>query len=228
MKIVKQHTILSVKNHDISETKLQPSRHGELFPNTVRAIIAGPSGSGKTNILLSLIFDKNGLKFENVYVYSKSLFQQKYQLLQTVLKSIKGIGYFPYDEDAKIVDPFNARPNSIFVFDDVACDKQNIIRCYFCMGRHRNIDCFYLCQTYTRIPKHLIRDNANFLILLQQDEMNLRHVHRDHVGTDMTFDKFFKICQECWKDKFGFLVISKENNLNSGRYRKGFDSFIKI
>jgi len=31
------------------------------------------------------------------------------------------------------------------IFDDVACEKQNNIRSDFCMGRHKNIDSFYLC-----------------------------------------------------------------------------------
>ena len=46
-----------------------------------------------------------------------------------------------------------------------------------------HIDCFYLGQTYTRIPKHLIRDNVNFLVPSTQDEMNLKHIYGDHVNT---------------------------------------------
>jgi len=42
------------------------------------------------------------------------------------------------------------------------------------MGRHKNIDSFYLCQTYS--PKHLIRDNANFIIMFKQDDLNMRHI----------------------------------------------------
>jgi len=39
-------------------------------------------------------------------------------------------------------------PNSIFIFDNVACDKQHAIREYFAMGQYADINCFYLCQTY--------------------------------------------------------------------------------
>ena len=91
-----------------------------------------------------------------------------------------------------------ALPNSIFVFDDVACDNQNIIREYFSMGRHTNIDCFYLCQTYAKIPKHLIRDNANFLILFKQDGTNLKHIYNDHVNTDILYENFCTLCHLCW------------------------------
>lgn len=95
------------------------------------------------------------------------------------------------------------------------------------MGRHKLIDCFYLCQTYTRIGKHLVRDNCNCIILFKQDRMNLKHIYDDHVTPDMTFD-FEKLCAECWNDNFGVLVIVKDFDLNKGRYRKGFDQYICI
>ena len=68
-------------------------RHGEQLPNTVRALVCGPSGCGKTNALLTLITHPNGLHFENIYIYSKSLSQSKYQLLQQILGGVDGVGY---------------------------------------------------------------------------------------------------------------------------------------
>jgi hypothetical protein len=94
------------------------------------------------------------------------------------------------------------------------------------MGRHNNIDIFYLGQTYSAIPKQLVRDNSNFIILFKQDEMNLRHIYNDHVTTDMSFDKFKEICAKAWQDNFGFLVIDKTLGPYKGRYRIGLDSFV--
>ena len=76
----------------------------------------------------------------------------------------------------------------------------------FSMGRHKDIDSFYLCQPYTRIPKHLVHDNSNILIVFKQDELNFKHIYSDHVESDMTFDDFYT---KCWKDKYGFLLINK-------------------
>lgn len=224
MKCIKRGGSLPVKNFD-SNVSIQ-KKHGDLLPNNIRALIVGSSNSGKTNAMISLIFDPNGLKFENIYIYSKSLFQPKYEFLKKAVESVKGIGYFEYSNNDDVIAPEEARENSIFIFDDVACEKQNRIRDYFCMGRHKNIDSFYLCQTYTRIPKHLIRDNANFICIFKQDEMNLRHIFNDHVYGDMTFEDFKKICFECWKDKYSFVCIDKDSDY--GRYRKGFDHFIII
>jgi len=65
------------------------------------------------------------------------------------------------------------------------------------MGRHADVDCFYLCQTYTKISKHLIRDNANLLILFKQDDINLKHVYNDHVNIDMSYEDFCDLCCKC-------------------------------
>ena len=95
------------------------------------------------------------------------------------------------------------------------------------MGRHKNVDCFYLCQSYAKVPKHLIRDNVNLLAIFRQDDVNLKHIYDDHVNTDMSYNRFKELSGKCWgKDNYGFLVIDKDGALNDGRYRKGFDSFI--
>ena len=58
------------------------TKHGGSLPHTIRGIIVGPSNVGKTNVLISLIISPNGLVFKNLYVYSKSLNQRKYQYLE--------------------------------------------------------------------------------------------------------------------------------------------------
>lgn len=201
-------------------------RHGPLLPGSIRGLLVGPSNCGKTNAMITLITHPKGLCFENLYIYSKSLYQPKYEYIGKVLKPIKEIGFYTYGNNETILDPAEAKPNSIIIFDDVICEKQNIIRSYFSMGRHKNIDCFYLAQTYSRVPKQLIRDNANFIILFNQDQTNLKHIYSDHVSPDITFSQFLEMCAECWKEKYGFLVIDKDRDLNKGRYRKGFDKYI--
>lgn len=102
--------------------------------------------------------------------------QPKYRYLESVLANMEDIGYYTFSNNCDVMPPSEALQNSVFVFDDVACDRQQVIREYFSMGRHSKIDCFYLCQTYTKIPKHLIRDNANFIVLFKQDQLNLKHI----------------------------------------------------
>lgn len=204
-------------------------KHGDLFPNTIRCIISGPSNCGKTNVMINLLEHENGLSFKNVYVFSKSLQQFKYKYLALVIQNITEIGYFPFTSNDDVISPDKALPHSIFIFDDIVCDSQDNVRAYFSMGRHYDVDCFYLSQTYSKVPKQLIRDNANVIVLFKQDERNLQHVFNDHVNPDMTFPEFTSLCKEIWNDNVhNFLVISKDDELNNGRYRCNFDKYICI
>ena len=197
MEIVVQKDKLSVYNIDhltVDNINCEKSKHGKLLPNTVRCIVSGPSNCGKTNVVINLLTHENGLHYDNVYVYSKSLNQPKYQILERVIKDVPDVSFFKFNSDENIMEPQNAKPYSVFIFDDVSCENQNMIMKYFCMGRHNNIDSIYIGQTYSKIPKQLIRDNVNLLILFKQDDTNLKHIYNDHVGTDMVSEKFKQVC----------------------------------
>lgn len=229
MKFEKQKVSLPVKNYDEISSEPVFQKHGVLFSGqSKRGVIVGASGCGKTNVMLSILEHPNGLRFENIYLYSKSLYQPKYDYLRILVRPLKDIGYFQYEDGEVVIPPEQIRCNSIIIFDDVASCDQSIIKSYFCFGRHKNTDCFYLCQTYSSIPKQLIRDNTNLIVIFQQDMTNLRHIYDDHVNVDMTFQDFKDICASCWKERYGFVVIDKDCALSSGRYRKGFDTFINI
>lgn len=232
MHFVKQRTSLAVQNvEDKFKTGKKHNhrrrRHGVLLPNTIRCIICGPSNCGKTNVLISFLIHPNGLQFRNIYIYSKTLAQDKYNYLKCILKPIKG--YYEFLSNDAVLQPSEVKHNSIMIFDDVICDKQNNMRIFICMGRHNGVDCFYLTQTYTRVPNHLIRDNANLLIMFKQDDTNLKHIYNDYgISGDMKFDEFHNMCNTIWRDKYEFVVIDADSEVDNGRYRKGFDHFIHL
>ncbi|KAL6429511.1 hypothetical protein ACFW04_008292 [Cataglyphis niger] len=212
MRFVRQPIAIKVTNLDgrvRAASDAEARRHGPLLPNAIRCVICGPSNCGKTNALISLLESPHGLRFENVYVYSKSLQQPKYRYLENLLAPMEDIGYFTFSNNSDVISPSEALPNSIF----------NTVREYFAMGRHSNVDCFYLCQTYAKIPKHLIRDNTNLLILFKQDGTNLRHAYNDHVNTDMSYENFHALCRACWRRRYGFLVIDKDSALRNAKTR---------
>lgn len=221
IKLQKQLQSLPIVNHDIFETR-KFLKHSDLLGGLKRCLIVGASGCGKTNLLISLLLHPNGLRFTRLYLYCKTLDQSKYNLLRETLKEMLE------ESDKTPISPKKARKYSAIVFDDVVCDSQSIIRDYFSFGRHRHIDCFYCCQTYSSIPKQLVRDNANMIMAFKQDGTNLRHIYDDHVNTDMSFESFKQLCSLCWADPYGFVVIDKERDLNNGRYRKGIDVYIRI
>lgn len=234
MRFVKQKLEIPIRNSDIHTCTSDnaPKRHSELLPNNVRCIISGPSACGKTNVLLSLIESKNGLKFENLYLYCKTLDQDKYKYLNEILRPIQDIGFYTFDSSEDVLDPSQMKKNSLIVFDDVINDSginRGVVRNIFTLGRHRCIDVVYLVQTYTKLNKHLIRDNCNLSILFRQDDTNLKHVFNDFgVNADMSFEQFKEFCLECWRKPYGFACISLEHGRDSGRYRKCFEQYLKI
>lgn len=230
--IVPQKDKLTVNNIDeFTVDKLNNkefSKHGSLLPNTIRCIVSGPSNCGKTNVVFNLLTQPNGLRYNNIYIFSKSLKQPKYQLLEKIMSEVKEVAYFQFNANDKIMEPNQAKPYSVFIFDDVACENHNIMKSYFAMGRHNNIDSIYIGQTYSNIPKQLLRDNVNLLVAFKQDDKNLKHIYNDHVGADMSFIKFKELCGIAWSTRYGFLIVCKDHPLNNGRYRIGFDQFVLL
>lgn len=227
MRLIKQQLRLEVHNLNTG-TSSRKVRHSALLPSSIRCIICGPSNCGKTNVILTLLLHENGLKFKNVYLYSKTTFQPKYKFLMKVLSRVPDITFHVFNNNEDVISPDDALPNSIIIFDDVACQSQIHIRNYFSMGRHKLIDCFYLTQTYSKVPKQLIRDNANLLIVFKQDDINLRHIYDEHVNTDVTWNQFKQLCSKVWEKEYNFLVINKDCSIKNGRYRQSFDTFVQF
>ena len=125
MEFREQPRKLPVTNFDnVTEQNSVWTRHGELLPGSVRAVFCGPSNCGKANALLALNTHPHGLRFENVYVYSKSLNQPKYKYLEKLLTPVEGIEYLAFSEHDRVVSPADAHPNCIIIFDDIVCEKQ--------------------------------------------------------------------------------------------------------
>jgi Poxvirus A32 protein len=217
---------LTIKNLD---TFKPVERLNVLFPNVIRAIICGPSNCGKTNVLLNVI---SKIHHSDIIICSKTFNQEKYKYLEKIINEFNQIcqkydleprKYLTFSLDL-LPNPEEISSCSLVIFDDVATESQEKIANYFAYGRHNNISCFYLCQTYSKIPKQLIRDNSNFLCCFQLDNTNFKHVWQDHVN-DISLTTFQKMCTESWREQFGFIVIDKEQNINDGKYKKLFDAY---
>ena len=92
------------------------------------------------------------------------------------------------------------------VFGDLLFEKQITCESYYVKGRHSNVDCFYLAQNYFKLPRQIIRENANFICLFPQDLKNRNHIF-DDVGSDMTKEEFRQLCKTAWEKQHGFVII---------------------
>jgi hypothetical protein len=233
---------MEIKNFGI-DTSTSPPVHHFLLPNSIRCIIAGPSGCGKTNLLVNLISTPGYLKYDRMYVYSKSLNQDNYIFLQQwareindLAKQVKsGSGTFSegtssdiltfHDtaEDIVPVDKLDPKQTTVLVFDDVMLESQKLIESYFARGRHNGANCFYLTQNYFKIPNQVIRENANIIILFGQNQDNIRFIYSKYCSGDMGLPEFYQFFRHSTVEPYSFACIDLTSPPYGGRYRKGLD-----
>ena len=86
----------------------------------MRSIIRGPSNCGNPIVMFNLLYDVNVLRFTDLYMFSKSLFQPKYRTMENLKKSLSDerIGYQPYSNNEELPPPGEVDAVSIMVFDD--------------------------------------------------------------------------------------------------------------
>lgn len=214
---------ITVINFDL---KPQTKRCVEIFPDVLRCGIFGPSGIGKSNVLLTILLHIK--PFWSLYLCSKTAYQDKYKLLSKLVadynKKTKTKIKFRELSIDDLPEPEDIEKNAVIVFDDILTENQDKIANFFLRGRHRDISCFYLSQSYTKIPKKsAIRSNFNYLILFSQDLINLRQIFIEYV-TDLNFEQFRKWCSVCWKEPYGFLTIDLHGK---HKYMQKFESTFK-
>lgn len=133
-----------------------------------------------------------------------------------------------FSDCTAIPDPrdLDKREKNLLILDDCILGPQNKAEAYYTRGRHNNCDTFYISQNYFRLPRHSIRENANFFMLFPQDNKNLNHIHADHCGDDMSLDEFRDFCRSVWNEAgYNFVVIDLASNKFNGKYRMNLDRF---
>jgi hypothetical protein len=93
-------------------------------------------------------------------------------------------------DNENIISVGEFEKNSVMAFNDFILQNQNNVKDYFTRGRHKDIDLFYLAQTFSKVPKQVVRDNTNFLCLFQEDITSLKHVYDEFVGGEVSFEDF--------------------------------------
>lgn len=234
MKLCQMDDSFPIKNYD-DVVKFQSDKHisknGPFLASNVRAIVCGPSGKGKSNFMLNMILAENSLKFFRLVICSKSLHQDKYSFLDHVLEGVPEIEYqkcSTREDFPKFDVEQGAEYHTLIIFDDVDGSFNDLIQTFFTRGRHCNTDSFYLIQSYASCMKHFVRDNANLIVIFPQDGRNLNLIWRDHAHNDMPYTTFLEMCRQAFSKPFNFLLIDKNRDMQSGRYRSGMDSFFNF
>ena len=166
--------------------------------------MVGPSFPGKTYLMLKIL---SRISDRDVYIITKSPLEQ-YSNSKIKIKEIK-------DE----IKPLNEYESGIIVFDDIlGSSNSRFIDQFFIRGQHKNLDIYYLSQSYFDLPERTIRNNSNKIILFNQTLKDIEHIYRDVAGYDMNYDEFKDLCRKSWDEYYIYLYIDRSKKRDQGKY----------
>ena len=153
----------------------------------------------------------------NIDNFIKSLPKKRSEKYQKIHHEI-------YDCGEEVPDPREINPDdkNVIVFDDLITESnQNLAGNFYTRGRHNNVSCIYISQSYHMLPRQTIRSNSNCLILFKMPNKDLRHIHDDIIG-DMTYKEFNDLCQNIWQKDHGYIIINRNKSVEEGKYIANF------
>ena len=195
-------------NNNYTNIIITNDNNDNIDNNCNRTLIVGPSFCGKTHLLL------NKLQLIRLYDKEKQIHIITRPPGQYTNTEIEDISVDEDLEDRTIQD----FQNCCVVFDDMLDTSQKLIDPFFTRGRHNDLDVYYLSQSYFDLPKRTIRNDSNFIILIQQTLKDVQHIYTDIAGFDMSYDEFKNLCKEAWRDKYNYLLINRLEDKNGSKY----------
>ena len=140
-----------------------------------------------------------------------------------------GINATFIDDPSSIPDPSEHDPQSknLLILDDLMIGPQSKAEDYYSRGRHNSVDTVYISQSYFRLPRQTIRENANLFFFFKQDAKNLSHIYQDHCAIDgISFATFKTFCNDVWSSgKHNYVTIDLTSPAYCGKYRRNLNDF---
>ena len=214
---------MEIPNYD--NTDNPDKKYKQLFPfmpsDTFRMLICGNSGSGKTNLLNHMLI-KPLLYYDEIYLYTRNLEQNKYKsLIQKMTELSMKLGYeilhVSNDEITPVTEMDYEDNQKLVIFDDYVCDKnQRQIINYFIQGRHTNCSVIYLSQSFHKTPKD-IRLNCSHYCLYEFPPSR----ESNRISSELGVDK--ETYEAATRKPFTFLYVDKPKKLIA----KNFTDYIR-
>ena len=105
---------------------------------------------------------------------------------------------------------------NLMIFDDFQLEKQDKCETYYIRGIHSNVDCFYLAQSYFKLPR---QRECQFYMFVSAGSKTFHHIYDDHVSMDMSKEDFKKLCKTARNQPHEFIVIELTSYKDDGKYR---------
>ena len=86
----------------------------------------------------------------------------------------------------------------------------------------KNIDFYYISQSFFHLSKNTIPNISNIIILFKQtvrDIKDIKLLFHDIAGLDMNVEEW-KISRKAWESDYGYLKIDRFAKKGQGRYTK--------
>ena len=180
-----------------------------------RMLICGPSGCGKTNLLLDILL-KPLIQYDKIYLYSKSLEQEKYEYLRKRFKEVSDqVGYdVMVCSNDKVVrlDDLPIHNQKLVIFDDFLCSKnQDRFIEHFIRGRNKNCFVIYLSQSFYKTPKDIRLNCSHFCLFNSQTKRERRETCSE---LDINSEQY----KSATREPYSFLYVDKVRNRCAKNY----------
>ena len=127
---------------------------------------------------------------------------------------------YPNYKTSNEIKPNNKYQGSIVILDDMLGAKNSSqMDEFFNRGRHEDLDVYYISQSYFDLPRQIIRNNSDRLILFKQTLRDVQSIYHDIGAFDMINDEFEEMCRVAWSEKINYLCIDMTKNKDEGKYR---------
>jgi hypothetical protein len=227
--------------------KKRPYMIADIIPSHPFAVIFnGMRGSGKTQLCVNLVTrpnfygeDEKGNKyFDLTYFFSPTgkvddlvkyldIDEEKIfvKFDSSELDKI-------YEEQKKIIEKkgIEKSPKILIIFDDIQSDqpfmRSKLFKQVFFMGRHFNISCILLGQSWTQTPRHC-RVNATNIFFFPGSNSEVKLMVDEYTPPRMSKKQFNKLIMDATDENHNFLHINKQVNFKT-RFRKNLNIIFEL
>ena len=115
-------------------------------------------------------------------------------------------------EELPLIRDMNSDTKKLFIFDDIAGDKEfsDITRTFFSKGRPNNCQSIYLTQQFSEVQPKSIRENTSCLVLFKTSGDSFDKVYKDMAKEVMENKEDFKmLCNRIWRNKYSYVFVNK-------------------
>ena len=201
-----------------------------ILPNSMIVVIGG-TGSGKSNAIIDMIHRME--KFYEIIIfnpvstdeplYDMFFLKQKMPDVQLIseIEELPELKSFEDDKDME----------KLLIVDDwinMSKKDQKKINEYFTGGRKAGFTVVALCQSYTAVPKIVIRNAQYFFIFKLNDNVTINTVIRNHNIYSVPKEEFRAIYDDATHEQFSFLMVDLKTKDKKEHLRKNFLGFYTI